>query len=70
MDLKRNSLGIGKRPALLLVDMVNGFTDPGCPLGTDCPDVVAANRKLLELFRQLRLPIFFTTVVYLSLIHI
>ena len=26
MDLQRNSLGLGERPALLLVDMINGFT--------------------------------------------
>lgn len=64
MDLKRNSLGIGKRPALLLVDMVNGFTNPECPLGTDCPQVVDANRQLLDAFRAKSLPVFFTTVIY------
>lgn len=64
MDLTRNSLGLGRRPALLLVDMVRGFTDPECPLGTDCPEVVDANRQLLAAFREKSLPIFFTTVVY------
>ncbi|WP_299592220.1 isochorismatase family protein [uncultured Microbulbifer sp.] len=64
MDLTRNSLGLGRRPALLLVDMVKGFTDPECPLGTDCPQVVDANRQLLAAFREKSLPIFFTTVVY------
>ncbi|GAA5525450.1 N-carbamoylsarcosine amidase [Microbulbifer aestuariivivens] len=64
MDLKRNSLGLGNRPALLLVDMINGFTSSRCPLGTDCPDVVEANRRLLERFRALGLPVVFTTVVY------
>ena len=44
--------------------MINGFTDPDCPLGTACPEVVAANRQLLEAFRALDLPVFFTTVVY------
>ncbi|WGL16831.1 isochorismatase family protein [Microbulbifer bruguierae] len=64
MDLKRNSLGIGERPALLLVDMINGFTNPECPLGTHCPEVIQANQQLLNAFRARCLPIFFTTVVY------
>jgi maleamate amidohydrolase len=46
------------------VDMINGFTDSACPLGTDCPDVVSANVELLMAFRDRGLPIFFTTVVY------
>ena len=64
MDLERNSLGLGERPALVLVDMINGFTDPGCPLGSECAAVVAANASLLALFRAKGLPVFFTTVVY------
>lgn len=64
MDLKRNRLGLGQRPALILVDLINGFTDAACALGTDCPKVVEANVELLGLFRNRGLPIFFTTVVY------
>ena len=64
MDLERRSLGLGSRPALVLVDMIVGFTSARCPLGTDCPEVVAANQQLLERFRTLGLPVVFTTVVY------
>jgi maleamate amidohydrolase len=64
MDLQLNSMGLGQRPALVLVDMIKGFTSSACPLGTDCPEVVAANAELLALFRQRQLPVFFTTVVY------
>ncbi|MBY6210876.1 isochorismatase family protein [Microbulbifer agarilyticus] len=64
MDLERKNLGLGDRPALLLVDMIVGFTSARCPLGTDCPDVVQANSQLLERFRTLGLPVVFTTVVY------
>ena len=64
MDLERNILGVGDRPALVIVDMIKGFTDPACPLGCDCPEVVAANAQLLDEFRQRGLPVFFTTVVY------
>jgi len=63
-DLSRRSLGLGRKPALLLVDMINGFTDPACPLGAPADAVVEANRQLLAKFREHRLPVFFTTVVY------
>ena len=63
-NLTRTSQSIGNRPALVLVDLVNGFTDPACPLGGNYPDVVAANVELLAAFRAASLPIFFTTVVY------
>ena len=64
MDLDKKSLGLGNKPALVLVDMIEGFTNPECPLGCDCPEVVAANARLLQLFREQQLPVFFTTVVY------
>ena len=65
-DLARTSQSIGKCPALIVVDMINGFTDPACALGGDYPDVVAANIELLTAFRAANLPIFFTTVIYRS----
>ncbi|MCB1701962.1 MAG: isochorismatase family protein [Halioglobus sp.] len=64
MDLERNSLGLGGKSALIVVDMINGFTDPACPLGCACPEVVAANASLLEAFHAAGLPVYFTTVVY------
>ena len=66
MDLERKTLGVGSNPALLIVDMIKGFTDPACPLGCDCPDVVGANLELLTAFRQRGLPVIYTTVVYHS----
>ena len=44
--------------------MIKGFTDPECPLGAHCPEVIAANQVLLAAFRRKRLPVYFTTVVY------
>ncbi len=64
MDLERTRLGLGQRPGLILVDLINGFTDPACALGTHCPAVVEANARLLGAFRERGLPVFFTTVVY------
>lgn len=63
-DLARRSLGLGARPALVLVDLIRGFTDPACPLGSACEAVVEANARLLAAFRGRELPVFFTTVVY------
>ncbi len=63
-DLARKGQSLGARPALVVVDMIKGFTDPACPLGSHCPEVVAANRTLLNAFRNRSLPVFFTTVVY------
>jgi nicotinamidase-related amidase len=63
-DLDRQSQGLGHRPALVLVDLIRGFTDPDCPLGSRVDEVVAANALLLQAFRAGHLPVFFTTVIY------
>lgn len=63
-DLERHSQGLGRRPALVLVDMINGFTDPSCPLGSQADSVVAACETLLNAFRSKQLPVLYTTVVY------
>jgi len=62
--LQRQALGLGPMPALVLVDMIRGFTDPACPLGLAADAVVEANQQLLAVFRRLHLPVFFTTVIY------
>jgi len=63
-DLQRHTLGLGQRPALVLVDVIKGFTDPACPLGSEADSVVDACKSLLDTFRRKQLPVFFTTVVY------
>jgi len=63
-DLDHRHQGLGHRPALVLVDVINGFTDPACPLGSAADGVVQACERLLAAFREAGLPVFFTTVVY------
>jgi len=63
-DLERRDIGIGERPALIVVDMSNGFTSPESPLGGVFDAVVEANAALLAAFRGTALPVCFTTVVY------
>ncbi len=64
MDLRQNDIAFGRQPALIVVDIINGFTDPACLLGHKCEAVVEANQELLSIFRKYAWPIFFTTVVY------
>ncbi|MEM1190393.1 MAG: isochorismatase family protein [Pseudomonadota bacterium] len=63
-DLARQPQPLGDRPALLLVDVIESFTDPRSPLGSQANDVVSACGVLLSAYRKRSLPVFFTTVVY------
>jgi maleamate amidohydrolase len=56
--------GFGKRPALVVVDMSVGFTDPASPLHCDLEEVVSAIERLLVATRAARLPVVYTTVAY------
>ncbi len=56
--------GFGRRPALIVVDMTLGFTDPESPLGCDLDGPVEAIQKLLDAARRAEIPVVFTTVAY------
>src|SRR6266571_5102702 len=56
--------GFGKRPALIVVDMSVGFTDPDSPLHCDLEEVVGAIAQLLAASRAARYPVLYTTVAY------
>lgn len=56
--------GFGESPALLVVDVNVGFTDPESPLVCDLESVVGAIGELLAETRQAQLPVVYTTVVY------
>ena len=62
--LARVDGGMGTHPALIVVDVVIGFTDPACPLGSDAESVVSANVQLMNAFHQAQLPVVLTTVIY------
>jgi nicotinamidase-related amidase len=57
-------VGLGERPAIIVVDLQNGFTDPASPLGGNLDEVVAATATLLEVARTQQLPIAFTAVSF------
>src|SRR5918996_1724194 len=56
--------GLGSRPAVLVVDMSLGFTDPDSPLACDLEEVVVAIERLLRVGRAAGLPVVYTTVAY------
>jgi len=58
------SVTLGSRPAVLVVDFSCGFTDPECRLGADMTPAVEATKRLLDAAREKGIPIVFTTIGY------
>ena len=63
-DLAIGRLSLGICPALIVVDLSNGFSDPASPLGGDFDSQILQINGLLEAFRAKKLPVYFTSVVY------
>ncbi len=57
-------VGFGRRPAVLIVDLIRAFTEAASPLAADLRPQVAAAVKLLRVARKAGVPIIFTTVEY------
>jgi maleamate amidohydrolase len=57
-------LGFGRSPALVVVDMVTGYTDPSCDLyiGEQAPDLVLSIVQLVEAARRAEIPVVYTGV--------
>lgn len=56
--------GPGERPAVLVVDFVEGFTNPESTLACDADSAVLATQRLLDAARAASVPVIFTTVSY------
>ena len=63
-SLESHSTGLGSSPALVVVDMCRGFIDTSSPLGFECKELIQANIILVDRFREMNLPIIFTTTIY------
>jgi len=71
-DLKDNyagafdgALGFGKRPALLIVDVVVAYLTPGSPLCDPAfQTALESNERLVAAARAVGMPVIFTNVVY------
>lgn len=57
-------LGFGAEPALLVIDMMNGFTDPDLPLGSDQGREIGVIARLLAAARAGALPVFLIVSSY------
>lgn len=56
------SITLGERPGVLVVDFSCGFTDPECDLGADMTSEVEATRRVTDAARRIEAPVIFTTI--------
>ncbi len=57
-------LPFGQRPALLIVDVVQAYLDPTCPLYAGVEDALASCERLAAAARAASVPVIFTNVIY------
>lgn len=56
--------GFGQRPALLLIDFVQAYFDPDCPLYADVGAALASALRIRDAARAKGIPVIYTNVVY------
>ncbi len=57
-------IGFGKRPAVIVIDLTLGFTDPARPLGSDLGSQIDATNVLLQAARKKDVPVIWSAVRY------
>ncbi|MFZ0525521.1 MAG: isochorismatase family protein [Xanthobacteraceae bacterium] len=57
-------IGFGERPALIVIDMLKGFTDPDMLLGSNLAPQIEAQKPLLAVAHERNMPVIFSTVMY------
>ena len=57
-------IGFGKKPAVIVIDLQLGFTDPACPLGSNLDRVVETCRELIAGAHRKNIPVFFTAAAF------
>lgn len=57
-------IGFGERPALIVIDMLKGFTDPKMPLGASLDNEIEAQKPLIDVAHERGIPVIFSTVIY------
>lgn len=60
------SVTLGTRPAVLVVDFSRGFTDPESTMGSDLTREVEATNRILAAAREKEIPVIFTTIGFES----
>jgi maleamate amidohydrolase len=57
-------IGFGLHPALIVIDLLKGFTDPNMPLGANFDKEMVETKRVLASAREADIPIFYTAVAY------
>lgn len=57
-------MGFGKRPALIVIDLIDAFTNPALPLGSNLDSQVAASARLMTAAHQRKVPVIVATIAY------
>ena len=57
-------IGFGERPALIVIDMIKGFTNPDMPLGAPMESQIAAQKPMIDVAHERGIPVIFSTVIY------
>ena len=57
-------VGLGARPALVVIDMQYGFTDPASRLGAEVDETIAAAAGLADAARRASVPVIYTVCVW------
>ncbi|GEO26453.1 isochorismatase [Alicyclobacillus acidoterrestris] len=55
---------LGEKPALIVVDVIVGFTDSSLPMGSDLSFQIEQMNRLLDFVHAHRIPVYFTTIAY------
>ncbi len=71
-DLKANyeqrgwggAVGMGERPAVIVIDLAEKWVNPSYTIGSDLEGVVEHTRTVLDAARAADIPIFFTTMAF------
>jgi maleamate amidohydrolase len=58
------TIGFGEKPAVIVLDMLNAFTNEKLPLGTDQSAQIKVINKVLKVARQRAIHILFITIYY------
>ena len=59
----KGRMGFGTSPALVIIDMQKGFTNPDAPLGSNLDSQIAATVPLLDVAHRRNIPVFFSVCV-------
>jgi nicotinamidase-related amidase len=57
-------IGFGERPAVIVIDMLKGFTDPSMLLGANLDSQIEAQKPMVAVAHERNIPVIYSTVIY------